>query len=197
MRTCKRLSISLLAGAAAAVGVTLFWPAPYPVGLRCVSMQPSGSGIMDDNDAELAQVTLAISNRSTRYLFFPGEWIRVEAKIGGRWIETDNRCSLTSLKPAGEADLQLLVPPNSEGCRCRLKYVPESLESRVVARLWRSGIPIPAYFFRCPPEGRNPRWRQIMPEVIISPNSTRRHGITGGAQRPVCSGRRDDAVFAF
>lgn len=169
MRVHRFLFSSVLAAGVVGVLVVLHWPAPCPLDVKIAKMEPSGSGILDDAGNELWLVTLTISNRTAGCLYFPGEWMKIEAKVTGRWVKTENRCSLISIEPARKSDVLLLLPFDSEACRLRLEYAPESLWWRAEGELWHFGVRLPPRVTRWiyPPAGRRPHWRRLNFELVL------------------------------
>ena len=182
MRVRRFLFSSVFAAGVVGVLVVLHWPAPCPLDLKFARIEPSGSGILDDAGKELWLVTLTISNQTAGSLYFPGEWMKIEAKARGRWVETENRCNLSSISPARKSDVLLLLPADSEACRLRLKYARESLLWRVEGELWHLGVRLPPRVARWiyPPAGRRPHWRRLNFELALPPKGTQPVGITGG-----------------
>ncbi|HVV70753.1 MAG TPA: hypothetical protein VHI52_04520 [Verrucomicrobiae bacterium] len=124
----------LVLAIALAGGLLLFrWAAPpdiCPVTLTRLGMEPSG--ISGDNGAEFQLVTFGLSNRSDGRLTFAQEGITAEAKVGQKWVAAGPVSNVLEVEVGQRRDMTVLMPPEAEGCRLRITYLPEPLKLRFV-----------------------------------------------------------------
>jgi hypothetical protein len=184
MRGRKLIAIAAAFAAAAASLAGLLAitarPSRCPVDLKLMSMAPSGT--VGDDGRELWLVTLSISNCSAGALTFTQDWMSVEAKVAGRWVQANNLSYLRDLLRHGKTEALVLLPPGTDACRLGIKYVPEPLHLRLMwipAKLglwrqpWYRGLArrvFPVGWFeplRSDYVGRSPHWRLMHPEVAF------------------------------
>jgi hypothetical protein len=140
-------------------GLILLWPSGCPVELKAMNVE--ASGIVDDEGLELRLVTLNVTNPNGARFYLKRKWIEAEARVGGRWLKTENK---ERLKLSG--DTVLLMPSGTDTCRLHVTYARPSLKEQLWqlmgARARKIVFKIPIVYNWFLPPGRG-GWRTFSP----------------------------------
>jgi hypothetical protein len=163
MRRNKILVISAVIGGIGALLVISIshWVRRCPIELRVVGIEPSRMIYFGENKAMV--VKLSVRNSAT--VFATYDIPAFEAKAGGRWIEMQLVPGFPGtpgggMSPGMEREETLVIPPDTEICRVRLRYYAGTWKSRFIAIIGPTGQKWVA---------KSPRFRKLVwPDPIES-----------------------------
>jgi hypothetical protein len=97
-----------------------------PFGLKVLSTEPSG--IVDESGNESVLVEIQVVNRGIGVVFCRMEHRRVEARIGGRWVEAKNLWGIGTLRPHEQRRVVFVLPGAADRCRIAFEYECEPMQ---------------------------------------------------------------------
>ena len=144
-------------------------------------------------------VTLSVSNRDGLPLVFDNQRAVVEARLGQRWVNTENGWSNQRLEraglPASTREVFLALPRGADGCRVRLPAVHVDTLGDRFRRFLGIGSPEPSTMFgyrlQQLVQWAGPSWvsNSLWPTNWPGPRTRHWQSITAVADLPPAAGR--------
>ncbi len=178
------------------LGALAVRPARCRLAVAFVRREPAD--LLDAADRPLDLVTLSVRNRDSLPLVFDDQRAVVEARLGRRWVRTENVWSNQRLEraglPASTREVLLALPRVADGCRVRLPATHVDTLGDHLRRLFGIGWPEPptmfAYRLQQAVHWAGPSWvyYSLWPTNWPGPSTRRWQSITAAADLPPALG---------